>query len=142
MQNFNCEFLHRLKQVRQTGPRQFIAYCPVPGHEDHTPSLSVKLTDDDVVLVHCHAGCSTRAVVESVGLRLQDLFATNRLSEERRKEYQFKRLQAAYNHEKTVLLIARADLKRGQPLSDVDQQRVNLALRRIQQYACLFEETA
>ncbi len=46
-----------------------------PAHEDRNPSLSIGVGDDGRVLVHCHAGCATRAVLEALGLRECDLFA-------------------------------------------------------------------
>lgn len=47
------------------------AQCPA--HEDSCPSLSVKSIDGSV-LVHCFAGCSTKAVVEALRIGLGDLF--------------------------------------------------------------------
>ena len=44
-----------------------------PAHDDHNPSLSIKATDDGV-LVHCHAGCSQEDVVTALGLSMADLF--------------------------------------------------------------------
>src|SRR6516162_1697857 len=45
-----------------------------PAHEDRTPSLSINETEDSTVLLKCHAGCSTEAVVKALGLTLRDLF--------------------------------------------------------------------
>jgi hypothetical protein len=41
--------------------RGYMALCPA--HDDHTPSLSI-IDSDDEVLVHCHAGCSQEAVIQ------------------------------------------------------------------------------
>jgi hypothetical protein len=46
-----------------------------PAHDDRSPSLSVRAGDDGRILVHCHAGCPTQAVVDAVGWRMADLFA-------------------------------------------------------------------
>jgi hypothetical protein len=44
--------------------------CRCPGHDDHTPSLSVR-TGDRRLLFHCFAGCGTGTVIRAlVGLRL------------------------------------------------------------------------
>ncbi len=63
--------LSKLKGCKQTSPGQFMARCPA--HHDETPSLSVSKKGDKV-LIHCHAGCSTEAVLDSVGMDFQDLF--------------------------------------------------------------------
>lgn len=63
--------LSRLGGVKQT-PGGWMALCPA--HEDGTPSLSVKVGDDGRVLLHCHAKCTTEAVVAAMGLKMGDLF--------------------------------------------------------------------
>ena len=45
-----------------------------PAHDDRKASLSVMESDDGTVLVKCHAGCTTEAVLKAVGLTLKDLF--------------------------------------------------------------------
>lgn len=59
------------KAVRPSGGDAYLAQCPA--HDDRNPSMSVTAKDGKVVL-HCHAGCETRAVLELLGLRLRDLF--------------------------------------------------------------------
>lgn len=44
-----------------------------PAHDDRNPSLSVSEGREGAVL-HCHAGCTTRAVLENLGLSEADLF--------------------------------------------------------------------
>ena len=65
--------LDRLADVRPSGDRRWTARCPA--HDDRRASLSLKQTADGTLLVRCHAGCETKAVVEAAGLRLRDLFA-------------------------------------------------------------------
>ena len=48
------------------------AQCPA--HDDKTPSLSITQGDNGCVLLKCHAGCETRAVVAALGLKESDLF--------------------------------------------------------------------
>ncbi len=64
--------LDRLDGVRDVGQRNWSARCPA--HDDVTPSLSVSVGDDGRVLLHCHAGCDAKAIVEALGLTLPDLF--------------------------------------------------------------------
>lgn len=60
---------------RDCAPRgsgqQWTARCP--GHDDHTPSLSVTQGADGQVLVHCHTGCPQAHVVHALGFDFGDL---------------------------------------------------------------------
>ncbi|QXD17023.1 AAA family ATPase [Rhodocaloribacter litoris] len=64
------DLLRRLHGVRPSGSG-YAARCPA--HEDREPSLSVSEGEGGRVLLYCHAGCSTEAVVEALGLTLADL---------------------------------------------------------------------
>ena len=64
------EFLSRLDGVTECAGG-WMARCPA--HGDSNPSLSVSERDGRI-LVHCHAGCTAQAVVESLGLKMRDLF--------------------------------------------------------------------
>jgi hypothetical protein len=63
--------LDRLDGVRPT-TNGWTALCPA--HDDHNPSLSVSAGDDSRVLVRCHAGCATEAVLAALDLTMPDLF--------------------------------------------------------------------
>jgi len=67
-------FLDRLDNVHRNGSG-WTARCPA--HDDDAPSLSINEGDDGRVLVHCHAGCDTVAIVAAMGLTMRDLFAQN-----------------------------------------------------------------
>ena len=45
-----------------------------PAHEDGSPSLSIGTGSDGRVLLHCHAGCSTDAIVDALGINVGDLY--------------------------------------------------------------------
>lgn len=45
-----------------------------PAHEDARPSLSVSAGEGGRVLLHCHAGCSTEAVLQALSLSESELF--------------------------------------------------------------------
>jgi hypothetical protein len=62
--------LSRLKGVARNGDG-FIALCPA--HNDQRPSISVKDGETGVVL-HCHAGCETQAILTAIGLTPRELF--------------------------------------------------------------------
>jgi hypothetical protein len=63
--------LDQLDGVRDTGPGRWQALCPA--HDDSGASLSITQKDDGDLLLHCHAGCPTRSVLDAVGLRFPDL---------------------------------------------------------------------
>lgn len=65
------KILSRLPDHRATADG-FKAPCPT--HEDLNPSLSIRETQDGVVLVKCFAGCSQEKVVSGLGLHMADLF--------------------------------------------------------------------
>ncbi len=62
--------LSKLPDVKRNG-NGWTARCPA--HDDGRASLSVAVGDDGRALVHCHAGCTTEAVVAALGLTLADL---------------------------------------------------------------------
>lgn len=60
----------KLDMLRPAGDG-WTARCPA--HEDRSPSLSVTLTADDKVLLHCHAGCLADDVMAALGITWTDL---------------------------------------------------------------------
>ncbi len=64
--------LARLERTKKSGAG-FSARCPA--HDDTTPSLSIRHGANGGVVLKCHTGCSTEAVVSAIGLTLSDLFA-------------------------------------------------------------------
>lgn len=63
--------LDKLQGVQQHGD-YFTALCP--GHDDNRQSLSISEGDDGRALVKCHAGCETSKILETMGLKMSDLF--------------------------------------------------------------------
>ncbi len=56
------------------GPRHGSVFtCRCPAHDDHKPSLSVRVCEDGRILIHCHAGCPGDAVLAALGLSWRDL---------------------------------------------------------------------
>lgn len=82
------ELLNRLDRVRPMGQNRWIACCPA--HGDKHPSLNIKLTDDDTVLVVCRSGgCSAHEIVSAVGMNLTDLFPKTDRHHAPRQKYPF-----------------------------------------------------
>jgi len=67
-----ADIAHRCERAKfhASGP-SWSACCPA--HDDRHASLSISW-DHDKVLLHCHAGCDTAAIVQALGLTLADLF--------------------------------------------------------------------
>jgi Protein of unknown function (DUF3987) len=71
--------LDALDAVRPSGEGKWLARCPA--HEDRSPSLSIAIGDDDRVLVHCFAGCTTEEIVAALGLEVRELFSSDEQSQ-------------------------------------------------------------
>jgi replicative DNA helicase len=69
------DVLGRLRDygLKKIGPERWEAKCCA--HEDHTPSLGIKLSDDrSKILAICRAGCPFKDVVSGLGLVEADFF--------------------------------------------------------------------
>jgi len=127
--------LNRLERVRETAPGQWLACCPA--HEDRSPSLSIKQTDDRLLL-HCFAGCAASDVVGAVGLSLADLFDKPlghhlppvSAHKRRRNGQAFEALQSL-RVEALVTLIAADRMAAGHRLGWRDMDRLHDAFERI-----------
>lgn len=64
--------LSRLQAFKLTGRNQWQARCPA--HEDRVASLSIGRGEAGRALVHCHAGCTTTAILAAIDLGESDLF--------------------------------------------------------------------
>jgi len=78
--------LGRFEKVAKQG-RGFKALCPA--HDDHKHSLSIMPGDDGRILIKCHAGCETEAVLASKDLTMKDLFSNNTSQKKDMKTYNY-----------------------------------------------------
>lgn len=69
--------LTSIENVQQSGKGQTVL-CPA--HDDHNASLSINLGDDGRILLHCHAGCPVKTIVQVIGLEMSDLFPNKKIS--------------------------------------------------------------
>lgn len=127
-----AKLLERLEGVRATGTDRWLAKCPA--HEDRSPSLSIRETDDGMVLLKCFAGCGAADVVAAVGLELRDLFP-ERPAEHRRKPSRAwldaRDVLTCIALECEVIAIAASDLERGQTFAPEDADRISQAAGRV-----------
>ncbi len=122
--------LNRLEKVRPSVSHkdQWTARCPA--HEDRSPSLSVRLTHDRILL-HCHAGCDVEDVLRALGASWSDICPEREIPYEqalaygRRKRYLINDIPAV-DYAEWVIKIAAADKRTGR---DHDlQDRATLAM--------------
>lgn len=66
------EVLSHFEGVRRTGDGKAEAKCKA--HGDAKASLTISRGTDARTLIYCHAGCTTAAVLDAVGLTERDLF--------------------------------------------------------------------
>ena len=126
------KLLSRVNGVRQTGPGKWLARCP--GHNDRSPSLGIRETDDGRVLLKCWAGCGVDQITSAVGLSLSDLFPARHgrdfdpmAPKPRRPRFSASELLPLVVDEAMIMAIACKEYRQGRPLSTYDEARVILA---------------
>ena len=79
------EILDRFEGVKRSGDNQASARCPA--HEDKRASLSLSFDPGTgKILIRCHAGCDTRAVLDAAGLAWKDITPERRNRPGKRSE--------------------------------------------------------
>lgn len=68
------DIVSRFQSPKPNGNNSFMVRCPC--HDDSTQSLSIS-EQDGKILFNCFAGCPTEDILNSVGLKMKDLFADN-----------------------------------------------------------------
>lgn len=126
--------LGMLDRVKQTGPDTWIASCSTSAHKhgDRSRGLSVRVTEDGRVLIHCNGGCHVTDVVGSMGLRLADLFPQRQIDyphhaphkgiigRGRIKRIPWPDLFEGIERDLTVCSLAFSDLAKGKTFSQSD----------------------
>jgi hypothetical protein len=122
--------LNRLAGVKPVGKGKWFARCP--SHEDHSPSLSVRETDDGRLLLHCFGGCGSRDVLDSLGLNFSDLFdkPLAHFLPPVRGGFSARELLEVSSHEATVAALIASDAQ-GRPLTDEELARLIQAASRL-----------
>lgn len=126
--------LSKLEKVRG-GKGRWTACCPA--HNDKNPSLAIRLTDDDRILLKCFGGCSAAEIVESIGLTLSDLFPEDGMqtlaSKSERRPFSASDLLRIVEFEAIVVSVCANDMAKGKKLSEADLERLRTANERIQE---------
>ena len=119
--------LSRLDKVRSTGNGKYLACCPA--HPDRSPSLAIKQTDDEKLLLHCFSGCSVVDILAAIGLELSDLMPENPSYQKGNKPPRFNKYELFDRlvHESIILSLAVRQLLNFQDLSAEDMARVSIA---------------
>ena len=71
-----ADFLGKLDNVKSL-PSGFSARCPA--HDDRVSSLMANAGRDQPIVVHCHAGCTTEAVLDALGLSMSDIIGAPKI---------------------------------------------------------------
>lgn len=103
--------LDRLDKVRKTGPDRWLARCPA--HNDRSPSLSIRETEDGRTLVHCFTGCPVENIIAAVGLEFSDLYPPRPLNHQikpERQPFPATDILHALAFEATIVLLAARDM--------------------------------
>lgn len=138
------QFLMHFDEVKAKGKNKWTCLCPV--HHEKTPSLAIAYVDDRILL-HCF-GCGADAanIVQSVGLRLSDLFNDGKIHEYKQplafakiEKSKKAEIEEKLRLELFILETARVDREMGRKLSRDDlmrEKRAFLTARRLRsQYA-------
>jgi hypothetical protein len=128
-----ADILSRLDRVRKTGKDSWIACCPA--HEDRSPSLTIRETDDGKTLLHCFTGCSIHDIVAALGMDLSDLFPprpADHSIKPNRRPFPAADILRAIAFEALVVVTAGTVILNGEPVSEGDRERLVVAVGRIQ----------
>jgi putative DNA primase/helicase len=77
--------------VTKSSKGKYQAKCPA--HDDGTASLTITEESDGKILLHCHAGCDTKSILDAVGLDFKALFP------EKKKKKSPRELIAQYDYQ-------------------------------------------
>lgn len=126
------DLLNRLERVRRMGDNRWIACCPA--HGDRHPSLNIRLTDDDTILLVCRSGgCSAHDIVSAVGMNLTDLFPKTDRHHAPRQKYPFsaREILAAMVPESFCIALIGKQMSQGITLDEKTLQTLLKAVERI-----------
>jgi hypothetical protein len=116
--------LEKLQKVKSTNTGKWLACCPA--HNDKSPSLAIKQTDNGKILIYCFAGCQVTDIVAAVGLELSDLMPNDPTYKKGSKPPVFNKYELFDRvvFEAIILSLAIRQLLNGETLEQSDLSRV------------------
>ena len=130
-----ADILDRLEGVKRTGNDRAVAKCPA--HNDRSPSLSIRETEDGTILVKCFAGCGAADVVAAIGMELSDLFPEKPTHHARPKRpghwHAAREALRVLHGEVLIVAFAALDISKGKRLTIQDADRVVVAASKIRE---------
>ena len=124
-------FIMKLEKVKSVGHNRWNACCPV--HDDHNPSMSIRLLENDRLLFHCHS-CHANGVdiCEALEIDISELFPkTDKNYKRERVPFPADQILAALVSEAGIVTAASYAIANGEKLSDSDVNRVGVARDRL-----------
>lgn len=123
----------RLDGVKRTGSGRWIARCP--GHDDKSPSLSIRELDDGRILLHDFAGCDVEQILDAAGLTFDALFPERSIEHGKpeRRSFPAADVLETIASEASIVAVAACNIRQGIALSDADHERLLVATERIYQ---------
>ena len=123
--------LNRLDRVKETGNSKYLACCPA--HDDRSPSLSIRETKDDQILLNCFAGCDPQSVLDALGLTFSDLYPEplGHRFKPSKQRVSAREILCSLDHESLVVAIIGADFINRKSLDDETWERLATAVNRI-----------
>ncbi|UYG08382.1 hypothetical protein [Halomonas sp. M4R1S46] len=120
--------------MKTNGPERWLACCPA--HDDRSPSLAIRETEDGTILVKCFTGCPTADVLAAVGMEMYELFPRRdndafRASKRPGERWVPRDVLAAIAREALVVMLAAEAVHAGRPLERVDLARLAKASGRL-----------
>ena len=133
--------LNRLEHVRKHG-EGYRAKCPCHGGTNKS-SLSVCEKEDGRILLYCHSSeCPAIDILESIGLKFSDIMPerlNHRATPEQRRKWKQDAIHRDWAefvtdlvHESRIVWVAGRQMRNTEPLNDNDNDRLDLAMVRMQ----------
>lgn len=127
--------LSRLHRVKRTSPSTWIASCPT--REDKRPSMTIRLLDDGMILLHDFGGDSPGEILAAIGLTFESLFPERPDVMAHPRKPQARPFYAAdvlraVGFEALLVGVAASAVASGEPLAVADRDRLLVAVGRIQ----------
>ena len=120
--------LERLRNLRKVSRQKWQACCP--SHDDKTTSLSVKLSDE-CLLLYCYAGCTIHDICGALSIKITDLFL-NRKDIDTVNDWKKARFQEALINERLIVAMYKNRSDAQQKINKQDDLRYQKAVERIQ----------